>query len=301
MLTLDELNQRFGMGKVARFEKGRGGLARLVVRSPLAQGEVYLYGAHVTDFQPAGQKPVLFLSEKSEFATGKAIRGGVPVIFPWFGPRLEDPSQMHGFVRMQVWEVREVAQTSEGGVRAVFEIASNGQTRAIWGHDFELTFAVTFGQSLRMELTVKNTSSEQWSFGEALHSYFAVGDVRQVAVDGLGSATYVEKFSGPGHLKQEPQVLEMVGPTDRVYLGTQATCIVHDRANKRKITIAKTNSNSTVVWNPWSDAIGKFSDLDPQAWTRFLCVETCNVWDFAPVLAAGQSHALGATISVQPD
>src|SRR5207249_1231571 len=148
-----------------------------------------LHGAHVTHFQPRGRGPVLFLSGKSAFAPGKPIRGGVPIIFPWFGPRAGDPANLHGFVRTRPWNVSEVRQAGDT-VRASFALASDEQTRAIWPHDFELRFSATFGPSLEMELEVKNTSGQPIQFEEALHTYLAVGDVRAATIDGLAGTPF---------------------------------------------------------------------------------------------------------------
>ena len=130
MPSIEELNRRFLIPDVARFEAGRGGLTRLAVTAPAAEGHLYLHGAHVAHFQPRGFGPVLFLSAKSFFEMGKAIRGGVPVIFPWFGPREgggEGP--MHGLVRTTEWTVAEVRQAGDG-VAVTMTLTSSDPTRA---------------------------------------------------------------------------------------------------------------------------------------------------------------------------
>jgi glucose-6-phosphate 1-epimerase len=299
MLSIDALNERFAIPDVARFEAGRGGLTRLAVTAPAADGHVYLHGAHVAHYQPRGHGPVLFLSNKSFFETGKAIRGGVPVIFPWFGPRDGDGAAMHGFVRTRPWEVRAVRREGDAVV-ASFSIASDDQTRAIWPNDFEIFFDVSFGRSLAMQLNVRNTSSQAITFEEALHTYFAVGDVRTIALEGLGGAEFVDKNVDYRRSTQEEAILKLAGPVDRVYLNTAATCIISDPVNHRRITVEKTNSNATVVWNPWSDRIVSLADLDAQLWPNFLCVETCNVREHAITLPAGGVHSMGATITSQP-
>src|SRR5439155_14313226 len=121
MQTVEQLNERFAVADVARFESGQGGLPRLSIRSKLAEAHVYPHGAHITHYQPEGQEPVLYLSATSFFADGKPIRGGVPVIFPWFGPRENEPAAMHGFVRARAWDVAEVTQ-EEQAMRAVLTL-----------------------------------------------------------------------------------------------------------------------------------------------------------------------------------
>src|SRR3954463_10088855 len=129
MASIDELNKSFAIPDVASFEHGTGDLPRLTITAPAAEGHIYLHGAHVAHFQPRGKPPVLFLSTRSNFADGKPIRGGVPIIFPWFGPRPSDNSQMHGIVRTRAWEVVEVKRAGDG-VRASFSIRSDESTRA---------------------------------------------------------------------------------------------------------------------------------------------------------------------------
>src|SRR5688572_9504583 len=184
MQTIEQLNQSFAIDGVSKFEPGQGGLTRLALRKATGEAHVYLHGAHVTHYKPADQPQVLFLSGRAFFEAGKAIRGGIPICWPWFGPRDGDKNAMHGFVRTMPWEVKEVSRTGEA-VRAVFTIASSVETRAIWNHDFVLRFTVTLGSQLTTELEVKNTSSADFSFDEALYSYLTVGDVRQITIEGL--------------------------------------------------------------------------------------------------------------------
>jgi glucose-6-phosphate 1-epimerase len=295
MPTIDELNKSFAIPGVAQFDEGGGGLPRLVITTPAAEGHVYLHGAHVTHFQPRGTQPVLFLSARSSFEDGKPIRGGVPVIFPWFGPR-GDGLPMHGFARTRSWEVEQVR--AEGDVAAAtFVLRSDGQTRAIFPNDFQLRFTATFAQSLEMKLEVKNTSREPMQFEECLHTYFAIGDVRQIAIAGLGQTDYLDKTLDHKRLTQAEPQLKLAGQVDRVYVGTRTTCVIDDAANPRKITVAKENSDATVVWNPWSDRVHTMADLDPEAWPRFVCVETCNVKEHALTLPPGGTHVMRATIS----
>src|SRR5947209_774633 len=155
-MTIDQLNQKFAIPGIATFEPGHGGLPRLTVTGSAADAHVYLLGAHVTHFQPHGQPPLLYMSAKSAFEEGKPIRGGVPVIFPWFGPRDGLPQAMHGFVRQRAWDVQEVTH-SGGVVHATFSLESSNETRQMWDHEFALRFTVVVGSQLTMELEVRNT------------------------------------------------------------------------------------------------------------------------------------------------
>lgn len=297
MPSIDELNRKFAIQDIARIEAGAGRLPRVTITAPSAEGQMYLHGAHVTHFQPRGQKPLLFLSAKSAFEDGKPIRGGVPVIFPWFGPSEAQPNHMHGFVRTRSWSLDAVERIGEG-VRVVMSTQSDDQTRALWPNDFELRHIVTFGPALEMVLEVRNTSGKAFKFEEALHSYFPLGDVRRASVEGLGGVEFIDKVQGSGRFKQQEPILKMTGQTDRVYVNTTATCVIDDAAGGRKVRIAKEHSNSTVVWNPWDERIKQMGDLDPADWTRYMCIETCNVRDGALELAAGATHRMTATVSI---
>lgn len=284
---------------VAVFEHGSGDLLRLAVRSPLAEAHIYLHGAHVTHFQPKGAAPVLFMSEQSWFAPGKPIRGGVPLIFPWFGPREGRPeSPAHGFARTSEWQVESITVDGDGVVTAVFELSANEQTRALWPHDFTLRYRVTIGRVLRMTLEVENTGQEPFTFENALHTYLAVGDVRETATTGLEDAEYIDKTDALQRKKQPAEPIRITQETDRVFENTRKTCVAEDFKLKRKITVEKSGSQTTVVWNPWIAKATAMADFGNIEWPGMLCIETANAAANAITLAPGKSHAMRAVVSV---
>jgi D-hexose-6-phosphate mutarotase len=200
-------------------------------------------------------------------------------------------------VRTREWTVESVAEV-EDAVRVVMTLGSDDETRAAWPHDFQLQFTAIFAESLAMELQVRNTSSESFTFEEALHTYLSVGDVRTIEIQGLIGTEYIDKEQGNGRFKQMESSLKLAGITDRVYVNSPGTCVVVEPDNGRRISVAKEHSASTVVWNPWPEKIKTMPDLDPADWTKYVCIETCNVKDNAHTLAAGQSHAMRAAIGV---
>src|SRR4051812_11839388 len=176
-----QLSKRYEEIEGLSFERGNGGLTRIRVATDLAEAEVYLHGAHVTHFQPRGTEPVLFVSSKSSFEKGKPIRGGVPICFPWFGPNKSDASKpMHGFVRLVEWDVAGVHLSDDGAIQLVLTFRANKWSQSIWPEDFVIRHRITIGRELTMTLEVENLSLAAIQFEEALHTYFAVGDVRQV-------------------------------------------------------------------------------------------------------------------------
>ena len=296
---IEKLQSQFGIAGAARFERGEGGLVRLALNTPQAEAHVYLHGAHVSHFQPADGAAVLFMSDRSRFEPGEPIRGGVPVCFPWFGVRADAPDAPgHGFARHQLWEVESVEQTADGSVRAALRLESSDRTRALWPYEFRLRHVVTVGQTLTMTLETTNTSDQLFKFEQALHTYFAVGDVRRTAVHGLGQTEYLDKVDGQQPRRQGDAPLRIRSETDRVYIATRAACVLEDEAGGRQITIAKSGSNCTVVWNPWIDKAQRMGDFGDDEWARMLCIETCNVADHAVTLNAGASHTMSAVITV---
>ena len=298
---IDKLNGRFAAeaGGAARFERGNGGLTRLVLTAAAGEAHVYLYGAHVTHYRPAGQAPVLFLSDKSFFTHGRPIRGGVPTVFPWFGPRVSDEqAPMHGFARIRDWDVDSIEKRGES-VTATLSLRSSDETHAMWPHDFRLRYVITVGPELDLTLDVTNPLTDTVMFEQALHTYLAVGDVRRARISGLTTAAYLDKNRDMQKLVDTDDPLVLTGPTDRVYLGTRAKCVIDDPAAGRRITVDKQGSDTTVVWNPWSNPPKPFPDLGPDAWERFVCVETSNVKDYAVALGAGATHTMRCIIRAE--
>ncbi len=301
---VDELNARFAAPGV-RFEAGRGGLTKTVLTCNGAAAEVYLHGAHVTHYRPAGKPPALFLSEKAVFAPGKAIRGGVPICFPWFGDREGHPeSPAHGFARTMEWEVEAVkfAAESEGRPATLIELTlrlqSDDQTRALWPHDFIARCGVSLSaDTLISRLFVQNTGPAAFTYEQAFHAYLAVDDIENVTVAGLGGLSYRDKTDGFREKVQPDGPLTITGETDRVYRrpnkSLNQTAIYEGNCTLRVDAAA---SASTVLWNPWVDKAARMSDFGNEEWRRMLCVETANVGDAAVTLEPGGSHQMGWTL-----
>jgi len=280
-----------------RIEAGLGELNRVIIKAPLADAEIYLHGAHVAHFQPRGQRPVLFMSGKSAFEKGNPIRGGVPICFPWFGKQA-DERPIHGFARLTEWNLTGAEQTSDGAVAVNFRLLSDAGTRKQWGHDFDVNYRVTIGAALEMELRVHNPSKQLLRFEEALHTYLAVSDVRQVGIAGLAGTTYSDRVGTPHTEVEGVAPFRITAETDRIYLKTQATCIVDDPGWKRRLIVEKTGSDTTVVWNPWIAKAKAMPDFGDEEWPAMLCIETCNVREHAIALAPGQTHTMTATVRV---
>lgn len=302
MQSVDELSKAFAVSGRVSFEKGEGGLTRVVLKSPGAEAEVYLHGGQVTRFGRARGKPVLFLSGNSLFQNDKPIRGGVPLIFPWFGPRQNDPvgnSPMHGFARLLEWTVDTASATADA-TTVVLRLEANSATRALWAGEFVLRYTITVSETMKLELAVENVGRDAFVFEEALHTYLAVADVRQSLISGLEGATYIDKVDQAAR-KVQQGAITVKAETDRIYLETKSACMVSDPGNARRIIVSKENSDATVVWNPWVAKAKAMADFGDDEWPDMLCIETCNVNIHAIKLEAGGRHAMRAEIAANAE
>ena len=285
--------ERFAIPKKVKFDAGPNGLPRCAVTTPHASATVYLYGAHVTEYQAAGQKPLLFLSKRANFERGKPIRGGVPVCFPWFGPRSGDAtSPMHGFARTAMWTAEAVKDNADKSVTLTFLLEPNETMLKTWPFQFALRHRVTVGPTLEMVLETQNCSPQPFRFEAAQHTYLSVSDVRNVTITGLGGNIYVDKADAMKHKQQNQEGLRLTSETDRMYTNVTKGCTVDDPRGERRIVIEKTGSETTVLWNPWDEKAKTLGDFDPGEWPGMLCVETANASHNAVLLRPNQKHQM---------
>jgi len=297
-MNIEQLEEHFAIPGVLAFHATPSGLIYAEITTPQAKATVYLQGAHLAHWQPAGQKPVLFLSRKSDFAPGKPIRGGVPLAFPWFAARHDGKTgPSHGFARIQNWTLSFAAVAGDD-LHLTFTLGPTEMSRSLGYDHFHLAFQLTIGRTLTMQLTVANNAEAPLVFEEAMHTYYSVVDIHEISVDGLDGIHYLDKVDNFQEKVQHGPV-KITATTDRVYLNTAGTCVIHDDAGKRRITVAKTNSNTTVVWNPWEDGVLKIADLDPSEWHEYIAVETVNAAADTVTLAPGKTHTMQAHISVE--
>jgi glucose-6-phosphate 1-epimerase len=288
----------------AKLETGPGGLERLVLAVADAEAHVYLHGAHVVHFQPAGERPVLWVSASSQYqggTPGKPIRGGVPLCFPWFGPRPGVPdAPLHGVARLLPWSLGQVTPVAPGSLSAELVLASNDYTRRFFPHEFVLRLCVSVGRALRLELQTRNVGPTAFRFEEALHSYFAVGDVRRVEIGGVEGASYVDKTDAASRKTHGARPLTISAETDRVFTGHRGPLMITDPSLERRILVERRGSATAVVWNPWQAKARAMPDFGDGEWPAMLCVEAANALDDAVSLAPGAEHSLETTVSVRP-
>lgn len=289
---------------VIQCEPGEGGLPKVSVTTPLSRAEVYLHGAQVTLFKTAEEPPLLFLSERSRFVTGTPIRGGIPICYPWFGPRSGDVS--HGYARITEWELAATRMHPDGtaGLRFVLPEAAANQGGIRAGAREEWTslkaeLYVSVSDRLELELVVTNPSeSQNVALENCFHTYFAISDISEIAIEGLQGTQYRDRLQHDQLIKDSDRQIRINSQTDRTYLDASGPVHIHDPGLKRTIAIEKAGSASTVVWNPWTTQI--LSDLGPEEYRRLICVESGNVEKNQVVLAPGQSSTLKVSMGSLP-
>jgi glucose-6-phosphate 1-epimerase len=242
----------------------------------------------------------LFLSKHSFFDGHKPIRGGVPLVFPWFGTRTDVANlPQHGFARTREWEIESCDARGDGSVRIVLTTSSDDETRKLWPHEFMLRFIVVVSSVLDMTLEVRNTGKQEMKFEEALHTYLTVGDAKTISIEGLADKEYIDRADGEKRKKSDGNPIQLTSETDRLYFSSAPHAAVRDPGLKRVINVDKAMSNATVVWNPWAPRSAALTDLGADQWQTMVCVETVNAREASVQLAGGSIHRMSCRIGVE--
>jgi glucose-6-phosphate 1-epimerase len=294
---IPEQLRRFEIPGRVTLQEGNGELTKIGVVTDWSTAEIYLHGAQVTGFQKRDEPPLLFLSQCSRFDRGQPIRGGVPLIFPWFGAREGEPS--HGFARLTEWTLHESVALPEGGVTLRFSLPEIAES-AFWS-SFMANYIVTVTDCLTLELMVTNTTPEQeFTFENCLHTYFEVGDIGGVSITGLKGAAYLDQVDNFAQKTEAAEAIRITSEVDRIYLDTTSVVEIHDARRARKVRIEKSGSASTVVWNPWIAKGQQMPDFGNDEYKRMVCVESGNVARNRLALPSGKSTALRVKLSSAP-
>jgi glucose-6-phosphate 1-epimerase len=281
------------LGRVT-FLDGQGELPMLEISTPWSTAEIYLLGAHVTQFRKKDEPPLLFVSQCSRFAEGQPIRGGIPVIFPWFGAR--EGLGQHGFARVKAWDLKEFAPAPDGSVSVRLHLPDCPEASAF--PPFTADYVVTVSQSLTMQLVITNQSKDaELSIENCLHTYFDVGDVTAVSISGLKGLSYLDKVAGFLEKTETSDAIRIASEVDRIYLNAAGTVEIVDPRLGRKIRVEKQGSASTVVWNPWTTKSRQMPDFGDEEYERMICVESGNVAANSISLPPGGSSTLTVKLS----
>ncbi len=300
-MDIDEMNRRFALFDGLRFVAGAGGFAMAEIRTPQAQALVSIYSGQVLSYVRHGDSDdLLFVSEQAYFQPGKAIKGGIPVCWPWFGPDPEDKGRPgHGFVRNRQWQVRGSVGGADDSIVLRLGLSDTEETRAIWPHRFELEIEIEVGAELKVALATTNTGTAPLQLTQGLHTYFRVGDIGRVEVLGLDGRTYIDKV-GDGARRQQSGAVIVAAEVDRIYLDAPNRIRIDDAALGRSIRIASEGSHSAVVWNPWEEVARTMADLGDGEYRNMLCVETTNADADRVAVAPGEHCRLAANYRIEP-
>ena len=273
---------------IAKLEELVSGYPVLKVEHPKCSARVALHGAHVMAWCPTGQEEVLYLSPEAVYREGKAIRGGIPLCWPWFNAHPTDPDlPSHGLVRNQFWEL-ESTDIDDDGV-----VAKLRRTTADW----TALVTVRMGGALEVSLESTNLADQKMMVSGALHSYFRVGDVREIKIIGLEDADYLDTV-GEHRMRRQDGVVRIEGEVDRYY-DSHVAVRLEDPVKQRTILVEKEDSPSTVVWNPWTEKAAALGDLPNEDYLSFACIEAAITNDRAVAIKKGETHRFSTRISVE--
>lgn len=294
-MNIEQLNSDYGIADQLQFSLGKGDLPVIEINNAHAQAVVSIYAGQVLSYKPAAApEDLMFLSEKAYYQAGKAIKGGAPICWPWFGPDPEGLGRAsHGFVRNRLWAVKSTSTTPNQETKVKLGLVDTPETREIWPQSFELSIEFTVGSTLTIELVTRNTGDQPFSITQALHTYFQVGDIAPLSIKGLEDKAYIDKVDG-GLQKQQAGQITIAEEVDRIYLGASSDLAIEDPALNRRIEITASGSQTAVVWNPWVDNAAKMADLQDDDYQKFVCVETANAANEVIEIQPGTANSLSA-------
>lgn len=297
-MELDQLKKAHGIPGQVNFISGKGDLSFIKVQNQTATALISLLGGQILSFKPKTEAvDMLFLSKKSFYEDGKAIRGGIPVCWPWFGP---DPKGLHrpnhGFVRNHQWKVLSTEST-EDETKLSLQFIESQKKEKTWKQPFTLKLDFTIGRNLSLALTTHNTGNQPFSITQAFHTYFRVGDINPIQVIGLEGCTYFDKLD-QGKEKTQTGVVTIAEEVDRIYQDVDNHVVLSDPMLNRRIEIVSQNCKTGVVWNPWQKTSRKMVDLGNQDYKHFVCVETGNIAFDLIQIPPGGAHSLITTYKI---
>ena len=291
-MNIDQLNIEYGITGQLKFVIGNGGFPFILISNRSATALISVYAAQVLSFRPEECEDLLFLSQKSYYDEGKAIRGGIPVCWPWFGP---DPMDLnrpnHGFVRNGLWEVFATEATTDLETKVKLRFVETFQSKSYWQQPFTLDLSVSVGNTLTLELVTRNTGDQKLSITQAFHAYLKVGNINQVQILGLESTDYIDNLDN-GVKKHQMGAVTVLEEVERIYINVKNGLIIDDSNFNRQIRITSTSNKTVVVWNPWTSKSAKMPDLEMDDFQHFICVETGNVVTDIVEIPPGNEYSL---------
>jgi D-hexose-6-phosphate mutarotase len=299
MSKLKELQNRFGDCDYITFEQTEQDVVLIHVNHPLATATISLQGGQVLEWKPRSQvEPVLWSADPTHWLSGRAIRAGVPICWPWFGAHpTEQAAPAHGYARLCDWEVAEISMESLGTIDIDLKMMPTHEVATRYPLNASLVSRISVGEALSISLTTTNTGEAPITITEALHAYFNVGEIDDIQIEGIEGNDFIDLID-QNIRKTQVGAIRFTGETGRVYLNTLNECFIVDRALGRTIKIEKSNSHSTVVWNPWLETASKMNDLGSVAWQKMVCVESANALENFVMIKPRSQHTLTVRYSI---
>jgi glucose-6-phosphate 1-epimerase len=269
-----------------------------------ASAKIALQGAHIFHYARKGEKPILWLSEVSDFEVGKAIRGGVPICWPSFGMNNPDLPQ-HGFARTAMFEHLSTSELDANTTEVILILRYSKETLTLWPYKFELELKVTVSDKLTMQLSTTNLDDKPFKITQALHTYFSLSHISDARVKGLDKKPYLDALTNKQLIQNGDIVFEE--EVDRVY---QEVGKVNGKAREgalgcadillidkdRTLNIKNEGSSSVVIWNPWIEKAKRMSAMRDDAYNDFVCIESANAYEDFRLVGSGKTHILKAII-----
>lgn len=247
------------------------------IETVACRARVALQGAQILQMQPAGQPPLLWLSAGARFQAGKAVRGGIPLCFPWFAAHPHDATlPAHGFARTAVWRLLAANVDGNGTADIAFELTDDEHTRACWPHAFRAEVHYRLAQSVSVTLRVSNCDDAAWAFGFAWHNYLPVTDVARLRIEGLEGIPFLDKLAPATSPVPEAVPARITAETDRIYHGAAGRYRLQDEAGGCGLQLDAPGCRDAVLWNPWQEKAARLGDVPGDAWRRFVCLECGN-------------------------
>lgn len=299
-MDIAALNEQFAISGQLEVISGQGGFPVLSITNQHASSQISLYGGQVLSYQPtSAEHDLLYVSPNAYYEAGKATKGGIPVCWPWFGKDPDDKGRAaHGFVRNRLWELTTARALPDGGTAVTMTLYDTPETQAIWAYSFRLRLKVVIGENLTLALQTINHDVKPFTLTQALHTYFAVGDVEAVQLQGLDAVSYLDTTEADWSEKKQAGAVTVGEEVDRIYQQSPSELCLQDVAWQREVMIRSMGSTSTVVWNPWETLSVQSGDLPDDAYKNFICVETTNAAADSVLLEPEQSHTLAVVYSV---
>lgn len=281
------------------------------IRHGQAELVVAQQGAHIISYQIDGDQPLIWSNPGAVFKQGKAIRGGMPICWPWFGNfqrnpqavqdmrQSSEPANAHGEVRAIDWELTGMGEDGDALIVEFIQPKAEGHLPG-WPHTVGLKLQIRMDAALNVSLVSFNAGPEDVTLSQALHSYFAVSDIKQVSIEGLDGVTYLNTLKSWEQQNVQVGDITFTGETDRIYQGTPDLTSIIDPEWKRRIQIQTIGSNSSVVWNPWIEKTKTLGDMEADGWQNMVCVETANVMGDIVTLKPGDMHMMSVSIWAEP-